>query len=114
MTPSTGLAALAPKDYSVKHSFAERGWAMKYSKPSLAVITVFFLSLGIGKLGADDAGLASQTLAAAQTAKARLQCINYCRSRYRDCLHLDQLPSFECRSIYQDCTQYSCTGLGPG
>jgi hypothetical protein len=24
------------------------------------------------------------------------------------------LPSFECRSVYQDCTRYSCTGLGPG
>jgi hypothetical protein len=24
------------------------------------------------------------------------------------------LPSPECRSVYQDCTRYTCTGLGPG
>jgi hypothetical protein len=40
--------------------------------------------------------------------------MNTCRARYRDCLHLKQLPSFECRGVYQDCTRYSCTGLGPG
>jgi hypothetical protein len=85
---------------------------MKCSKPLLTVSTVFFLSLGVGKLGAHDA--ATQTLAAAQTAKAKRHCISYCRTRYRDCLHTDQLPSFECRGIYEDCTQYSCTGLGPG
>jgi len=87
---------------------------MKCSKRSLAVITVFSLSLGIGILGANDTGLAAQALAAAQTAKAQRQCISHCRARYRDCLRIDQLPSFECREIYQDCTRYSCTGLGPG
>jgi hypothetical protein len=83
---------------------------MKCSKPSFAVITVL---LGIGMLGAHDAGV-SQALAAAQTAKAKRQCVNSCRARYHDCLHVEQLPAFECRGIYQDCTQYSCTGLGPG
>ena len=87
---------------------------MKCSKTSLAVITVFCLSLGIGKLEAYDANLMSQTFAAAQTAKAKRQCISYCRERYHDCRHLDQLPLSECRDIYQDCTRYSCTGLGPG
>jgi hypothetical protein len=24
------------------------------------------------------------------------------------------LPSSECRGVYQDCTRYTCTGLGPG
>ena len=52
------------------------------------------------------------TLARAQTAKQ--QCINTCRARYRDCRRLNQLPSFECRGVYQDCTRYTCTGLGPG
>jgi hypothetical protein len=64
---------------------------------------------------ADDrahADLTSVTFAAAHTAKQ--QCINACRARYHDCRHLNQLPPFECRSIYQDCTRYSCTGLGPG
>jgi hypothetical protein len=85
---------------------------MNCSKRSLAVITVYSLSLGIGTLGAHDTGLAAETLAAA--AKAQRQCISQCRARYRDCRHIDQLPSFECREIYQDCTRYSCTGLGPG
>jgi hypothetical protein len=54
----------------------------------------------------------SVTLARAQTAKQ--QCVNTCRARYRDCRRLNQLPSFECRGVYQDCTRYACTGLGPG
>jgi len=59
-----------------------------------------------------EAGPASYTFAAAQTAKQK--CVNSCRARYRDCRRLNQLPSFECRSVYQDCTRYTCTGLGPG
>jgi len=70
------------------------------------------LSLSIGTLNARDADLASRTLMAAQTAKQ--QCINTCRARYRDCRRLNQLSSFECRGIYQDCIRYACTGLGPG
>jgi hypothetical protein len=87
---------------------------MKCSKLTLAVITIFLLSPGIEQRDAQAAGLAFQTLAAAQTAKAKRQCVSYCRARYHDCIHIDQLPSFECRGIYQDCTHYSCTGLGPG
>jgi len=85
---------------------------MKCTKQSFAVICVLLavpLSLSIGRLYARDADLA---LAAAQTAKQ--QCIKTCRARYRDCRHLNQLPSFECRGVYQDCTRYTCTGLGPG
>jgi hypothetical protein len=85
---------------------------MKCTKRSFAVICVLLavpLSLSIGRLNARDADLA---LVAAQTAKQ--QCINSCRARYRDCRHLNQLPSFECRGVYQDCTRYTCTGLGPG
>lgn len=26
----------------------------------------------------------------------------------------ESYPSFECRDVYQDCTQYKCAGLGPG
>lgn len=85
---------------------------MKCGRPLRAVIAVFSLSLGIGTLGAHDA--ASQTLAAAHTSKAKRQCLNSCRARYHDCVHTKQLPSFECRDVYQDCAQYSCTGLGPG
>ena len=88
---------------------------MKSSKRSFVVVSLFIavlLSLSIGTLNARDADLASRTFAAAQTAKQ--QCINTCRARYRDCRHLNQLPSSECQGIYQDCTQYKCTGLGPG
>jgi hypothetical protein len=88
---------------------------MKCSKRSFAVVSLLFalpLWLSIGILNARDADLASRTLAAAQTAKR--QCINACRARYRDCRHLNQVPPFECRSVYRDCTRYICTGLGPG
>jgi hypothetical protein len=88
---------------------------MKCTEWSFAVICVLLavpLSLSSGRLKADDADLASGTLVAAHTAKQ--QCINTCRARYRDCRRLNLIPSFECRGVYQDCTRYTCTGLGPG
>ena len=88
---------------------------MKGTKRSIAVICVLLalsLSLSIGRLDARDADRASGALARAQTVKQ--QCINSCRARYRDCRRLNQLPSFECRDVYQDCTRYTCTGSGPG
>jgi hypothetical protein len=88
---------------------------MKWSKRLFAVFSLAFamlLSLSIGTLNAYDADFASRTVVAAQTAKQK--CINSCRARYRDCRRLNQMPEFECRGIYQDCTRYSCTGLGPG
>jgi hypothetical protein len=88
---------------------------MKCSKRPFAVaslLSAVLLSSSIGTLNARDAALASRTFAAAQTAKQ--QCMNTCRARYRDCRHMNQLPSFECRAVYQDCARYTCTGLGPG
>ena len=88
---------------------------MKCTEWSFAVICVLLavpLSLSSRSLNAGNADLASGTLVAAQTAKQ--QCINTCRARYRDCRRLNQIPSFECRGVYQDCTRYTCTGLGPG
>jgi hypothetical protein len=88
---------------------------MKWSKRLFAIFSFAFamlLSLSIGTLNAYDADFASRTVVAAQTAKQK--CINSCRARYRDCRRLNQMPEFECRGIYQDCTRYSCTGLGPG
>jgi hypothetical protein len=85
---------------------------MKCSKRSFAVVSPLFavlLSLSIGTLNAREADLASRTFAAAQTAKRK--CINTCRARYRDCRRLNQVPSFECRGVYQDCTRYTCTSL---
>src|SRR5262245_24037889 len=95
--------------------FGHGSRAMKCSKRSFAVVSVFFalvLSLGAGTLNAGDSDPTSHTFAAAQTAKQK--CMNTCRARYRDCRRLNQLPSFECRNVYEDCTRYTCTGLGPG
>jgi hypothetical protein len=88
---------------------------MKCSKLSFAIVSLLFavlLSSSIDALNARDADLASYTFAAAQTAKQK--CMNTCRARYQDCRRLKQLPSFECRNGYRDCTRYTCTGLGPG
>jgi len=89
---------------------------MKCSKRSFAVVVsllfAMLLSLSIRTLNARDVDFGSRTFAAAPTAK--LQCISTCRARYRDCRHLNQLSSFECRGVYQDCTRYTCTDLGPG
>jgi hypothetical protein len=85
---------------------------MKYSKRSFAIVSVLFavlLSLSPGILNANDADLASFTLAAAQTAKQ--QCINICRARYRTCLSLKQIPSSECRGVYQDCNRFTCNAV---
>ena len=88
---------------------------MKCSKLSFAVVCLLFallLSMSIRTLNARDADVAPRTFAATQTAKQK--CINTCRARYRDCRGLNQVPRFECRGVYQDCTRYTCTGLGPG
>jgi len=87
---------------------------MKHSKRSFAVISVplaLLLSLSTGALKARDADPASLTFAAAQTAKR--QCINTCRARYRDCRSRKQIPSFECRNVYEDCISFTCNAL-PG
>jgi hypothetical protein len=79
---------------------------MKCSKRSFAVVSVLFavlLSSSQGTLNAPDADLGPLIFAAAQTAKQ--QCIKTCRARYRDCRSLKQIPSFECRGVYQDCTR---------
>jgi hypothetical protein len=82
---------------------------MKCSKRSFALISVLLallLSSGTGKLKAGDTDLAPLVFAAAQTAKR--QCLNTCRARYRDCRSLKQIPSFECRGVYRDCTRFTC------
>ena len=84
---------------------------MKCTKCSFAVICLVLtvpLFLSTGRLSARDADL---TLAAAHTAKQ--QCMNTCRARYHDCVRVDQLPTWQCRGVYRDCTRYTCTGLGP-
>jgi hypothetical protein len=88
---------------------------MKCSKRPFELVSLLVAVLlwsNIGTTNAREADLASTRFAAAQTAKQK--CINTCRARYRDCRHLNQLPTSECRRVYQDCTQYTCTGQGPG
>ena len=101
-----------------RNLFPPKGvWAMKSSKWSFGVNSTLLvallssLSLVVSTeiLNARDADLASLTFAAAQTAKQ--QCINICRTRYRDCLSLKQIPSFECRGVYQDCKRYTCDAV---
>jgi hypothetical protein len=82
---------------------------MKCSRRFFAVVSVVFAvlwSLRTGTLNARDADLAPLTLSAAHTAQQ--QCINTCRARYRDCRSLKQISPYECRSVYQDCTRYTC------
>jgi hypothetical protein len=86
---------------------------MKCSKRSFTVVSELFallLSLSVGTLNARnaDTDLPSRTFAAAQTAKQK--CINTCYARYRECRSRKQVPSFECQSIYQDCTRWTCSG----
>ena len=85
---------------------------MKCSELKFATVSVLFAVLLSSSTEARDADFTPLTFAAAQTAKQ--QCTKTCRARYRDCRRLNQLPSFECRGVYEDCTRYACTGLGPG
>jgi hypothetical protein len=86
---------------------------MKCSKRSFAVVSVLLavlLSSSTGALHAHDADVTPLTFVAAQS--ARQQCVNTCRARYRDCRSRKQIPSSECRGVYQDCTRYTCNA-GP-
>ena len=90
---------------------------MKHSKRSFAVefvliavvLSLLSLVVSTGTIDARDAEPTSLTFAAAQTTKQ--QCLNICRSRYRDCRSLKQIPSFECRGVYTDCKRYTCDAV---
>ena len=87
---------------------------MKCGERLFAFVSILFAVLpssSMGTLDARDADLAPLTSAAAQTAK---QCINTCRARYRDCLSLKQIPSSECRGVYQDCIRNTCNARPAG
>src|SRR5262249_34963027 len=86
--------------------------SMIKSRAALFGAAVFALSIGQSTGRAGDADLPWRSFAAAQTAKQ--QCMNNCRARYRDLSLLIQLAALGCRGFSQDCTRYSCTGLGPG
>jgi hypothetical protein len=88
------------------------GRAMKCRKQfTLCAVLLSLLSLvvSMGTLKARDADLSSLTFAAARTAKQ--QCRNICRARYRDCVSLRQIYSFECREVYHDCIRFTCNAV---
>ena len=90
---------------------------MKSCKRSFVVVAALLavllllpsLVVSAGTLHARDADLAPLTLAAAQTAKQ--QCMKICRARYHACFSLKQIPSSECRGVYQDCVRYTCNAV---
>lgn len=49
-------------------------------------------------------------IVAAHSAK-QSRCIKICRARYRDCRSQKQVPSFECRDVYQDCIRFTCNSV---
>ena len=88
---------------------------MNFTKRPLVVVSLLFgvaLIVHTGSSSARDSENGFYNLAGAQGGKQK--CINTCRARYRDCRRLGQLSTFECQSVYRDCTQYSCNGRGPG
>lgn len=82
---------------------------MSRSKRSLTIVSALFAVLlsSAGTLAAPEPELAASLIfAAARSAKQ--QCVNTCRARYRSCRSLEQIPSFECRGVYQDCARFIC------
>ncbi len=62
-------------------------------------------------IGPSHAQEREQPLAVAAKPSAKQQCLNTCRVRYRDCLSLKQIPSAQCRGVYQDCSRIACNNL---
>ena len=82
-----------------------RTWSFAVVSLLFATLALLFptLALPAAAVKAQDVDDKPLTLAAAQSSKQKR--INACRARYRDCLKLNQIPSFECQYIYQDCTR---------
>jgi len=79
---------------------------MKASISSFALLSIFLVALALptATVKARDADDKPLTLAATQTDKQKRT--NACRARYRDCVKLNQIPTFECQYIYQDCVNH--------
>ncbi len=79
---------------------------MKSITLSSAMALVFFAALvwPPAAVRAHDSSGSLQNFAAAQSSKQKR--MNVCRARYRDCLSLRQIPSFECQYIYEDCINH--------
>jgi hypothetical protein len=79
---------------------------MKIRNCSLAIVSFFFAALVLPAstaptVKAHEVDNKPVTLAASQSDKQKHD--KACRVRYRDCLSKNQIPSFECQYIYQDC-----------
>jgi hypothetical protein len=76
---------------------------MEYSISRFAHVFILFVALALpaATVKARDADAKPLTFAAAQSDKQKR--VSVCRARYRDCFKLNQIPSFECQYIYQDC-----------
>jgi hypothetical protein len=79
---------------------------MKISIFSFALVFIFFFPLAspTATVKAGEGDDKPLTVAAAQSSKQKR--INACRARYRDCVKLNQIPSFECQYIYSDCLNH--------
>jgi hypothetical protein len=78
---------------------------MKSSICSFAIVVIFTgLALPVATVKAGDADDKPVTVAAVQSSKQKR--VNACRARHRDCVKLNQIPSFECQYIYQDCINH--------
>jgi hypothetical protein len=76
---------------------------MKSSIWTFAVVSIISALALPATVKARDADEKPLTFAAAQTDKQKRS--DACRARYRDCLKLNQIPSFECQFVYEDCTR---------
>ena len=78
---------------------------MKNSIWSFAIVFVFAgLALPTAKVSARDSDDKPITFAAAHSSKHKH--MSACHARYRDCLKLNQIPSFECQYVYEDCIRH--------
>ena len=79
---------------------------MKIIVWSLTIVSILLTALVVPQapVRARDADDKPLTVASAQSDKHKR--VNACRARYRDCVKLNQIPSFECQYIYQDCMNH--------
>ena len=78
---------------------------MKNGICSFVVLFIFLAALAspAATVKARDSDDKPPIFAAAQSSKQKQA--NACRARYRDCLKLNQISSFECQFVYEDCTR---------
>lgn len=79
---------------------------MKSINRPVKAVSIFLvvLALAPATVQARDGDEKPLIVAAAQSSKDKR--MKACRIRYRDCLNKNQIPSFECQYIYQDCIDH--------